>query len=151
LPRRAASPSGEPAHGGDGPADSFDELARCSSAPSSELMALQAHLLDPPSRSGMSAGTARRDRLAVFRSAAHPRAGASIESALTASVQRDPRPLADALFPVMGPAIRKAIAHTLASMMETLNHAVEHSAVARRAVALTALEDRPSLCRNRSF
>jgi hypothetical protein len=33
----------------------------------------------------------------------------SIEIAVTASVRRDPRPLADALFPVMGPAIRKAI------------------------------------------
>ena len=33
----------------------------------------------------------------------------------------------------MGPAIRKAIAHTLASMMETLNRTVEHS-VSWRAV-----------------
>src|SRR5262245_28009478 len=33
-----------------------------------------------------------------------------LEKALTASVRRDPRPLADALFPVMGPAIRKAVA-----------------------------------------
>ena len=57
----------------------------------------------------------------------------SVEEAITASVRRDPRPLADALFPVIGPAIRKAIAHTLAAMMESLNRTVEHS-VSWRAV-----------------
>jgi OOP family OmpA-OmpF porin len=45
----------------------------------------------------------------------------SVEDAITASVRRDPRPLADALFPVIGPAIRKAIAHTLSGMMESFN------------------------------
>ena len=40
--------SGEPAHGGDGPADSFDELRALLVGPEQrELMALQAHLLDP--------------------------------------------------------------------------------------------------------
>jgi len=64
----------------------------------------------------------------------------SIEEAITASVRRDPRPLADALFPVIGPAIRKAIAHTLSSMMETVNRSVEQS-ISWRAVQwrLTAL------------
>ena len=33
-----------------------------------------------------------------------------LEEAITSSVQRNPQPLADALFPVMGPAIRKAVA-----------------------------------------
>ena len=51
----------------------------------------------------------------------------TIEEAITSSVQRDPRPLADALFPVMGPAIRKAIEHLLASMMESFNRSVEQS------------------------
>lgn len=50
-----------------------------------------------------------------------------IESALTASVQRNPGPLADALFPVMGPAIRKAVAAGLASMVDSLNRTLEHS------------------------
>jgi OOP family OmpA-OmpF porin len=57
----------------------------------------------------------------------------SIEEAVTASVRRDPAPLADALFPVMGPAIRKAIGHALASMMESLNRTVEHSLSLRAA------------------
>jgi OOP family OmpA-OmpF porin len=51
----------------------------------------------------------------------------SVEEAINASVRRNPHPLADALFPVMGPAIRKAIAHTLSAMMESLNRTVDQS------------------------
>ena len=50
-----------------------------------------------------------------------------LERAITASVKRNPRPLADALFPVMGPAIRKAVAASLASMVDSLNRTLEHS------------------------
>ncbi|HEY7825539.1 MAG TPA: OmpA family protein, partial [Candidatus Acidoferrales bacterium] len=39
--------------------------------------------------------------------------------------------LADALFPVMGPAIRKSITETLRSMLETFNAALENSLSAR--------------------
>ncbi|HUR32780.1 MAG TPA: OmpA family protein [Vicinamibacterales bacterium] len=51
----------------------------------------------------------------------------SIEKAITASVQRDPHPLADALFPVMGPAIRRAIEHMFGAMMESFSRTVEQS------------------------
>ena len=54
-----------------------------------------------------------------------------VERAITASVRRDPRPLADALFPVIGPAIRKAVSASLASMVESLNRTLEHSLSAR--------------------
>ncbi len=47
-----------------------------------------------------------------------------VEDAITSSVHRNPQPLADALFPVMGPAIRKSIEHLLASMMEAFNRGV---------------------------
>jgi OOP family OmpA-OmpF porin len=50
-----------------------------------------------------------------------------LEDAITSSVRRNPQPLADALFPIMGPAIRKAIAHSLAAMIESLNQTLEHS------------------------
>lgn len=53
--------------------------------------------------------------------------GPSVERAITASVRRNPRPLAEALFPVIGPAIRKAIAHSLSAMIESLNRSLEHS------------------------
>jgi outer membrane protein OmpA-like peptidoglycan-associated protein len=128
--------SGESAAAGGGREDdSFDELRALIVGPEQrELMALQAHVLDPAvqvrdvSRVLPDAIALRSSDPQLTRALAP-----SIESALTASVQRDPRPLADALFPVMGPAIRKAIVHTLASMMETLNRTVEHS-VSWRAV-----------------
>ncbi len=48
-----------------------------------------------------------------------------VTQALTRSVRRDPQPLADALFPVMGPAIRRAISQALAGMLQSLNQALE--------------------------
>lgn len=56
-----------------------------------------------------------------------------LEKAITASVQRNPKPLADALFPVMGPAIRKAVAAGLAGMVESLNRTLE-LALSRRSI-----------------
>jgi outer membrane protein OmpA-like peptidoglycan-associated protein len=50
-----------------------------------------------------------------------------LERALTAAVRRDPKPMADALFPVMGPAIRRAVAAALSGMVESFNRAIEHS------------------------
>lgn len=50
-----------------------------------------------------------------------------VERAITASVRRNPAPLADALFPVMGPAIRKAVAAALSGMIESLNRTLDHS------------------------
>lgn len=93
-----------------------------------ELLALQARLLDPE--------TQLRDVSRVLPDAILRRGGDAelthaltpfIEKGVTASVRRDPAPLAEALFPVMGPAIRKAIGHALAGMLESLNRTVEHS------------------------
>jgi OOP family OmpA-OmpF porin len=74
---------------------------------------------------------------AVARKADDPALGRAlgplVEEAITASVRRDPQPLADALYPAIGPAIRKAIAHALGAMMESMTRAVEHS-VSWRAV-----------------
>jgi outer membrane protein OmpA-like peptidoglycan-associated protein len=56
-----------------------------------------------------------------------------VEKALTDAVRKDPKPLADAIFPIIGPAIRKAVAASLAAMVESFNHTLEHS-VSWRAV-----------------
>jgi outer membrane protein OmpA-like peptidoglycan-associated protein len=56
-----------------------------------------------------------------------------VEKAITASVRRNPKPLADAIFPIIGPAIRKAVAASLAAMVESMNRSLEHS-VSWRAV-----------------
>ena len=47
--------------------------------------------------------------------------------AISASIKKDRKILVDALFPVMGPAIRKAIASTLQGMIQSFNQILEHS------------------------
>jgi OOP family OmpA-OmpF porin len=51
----------------------------------------------------------------------------TIEGAISESVRRNPREIATAIFPVLGPAIRKAIAETFAAMAASINRALEHS------------------------
>jgi len=42
-------------------------------------------------------------------------------------IKKDPQDFADALFPVMGPAIRRSINETLKSFMQSLNHVLEQN------------------------
>lgn len=51
----------------------------------------------------------------------------TVESALRESIHRNPREIATAIFPILGPAIRKAIAETMAGLVRSINRAVEHS------------------------
>ncbi len=51
----------------------------------------------------------------------------TVEEALRESVRKDPGTLADALFPVMGPAIRRSILQTLRSFFDSFNEAMDHS------------------------
>ncbi len=51
----------------------------------------------------------------------------TIETAITESVRRNPQDIATAIFPVLGPAIRKAIAETMAGLINSINRAIEHS------------------------
>ncbi|HSA55533.1 MAG TPA: hypothetical protein VLE53_07500 [Gemmatimonadaceae bacterium] len=51
----------------------------------------------------------------------------TVETALRESIRRNPREIATAIFPVLGPAIRKAIAETMAGLVRSINRAVEHS------------------------
>ena len=51
----------------------------------------------------------------------------TIETALRESIRRDPHEMAAAIFPVLGPAIRKSIAETMASLVRSINNAVEQS------------------------
>jgi OOP family OmpA-OmpF porin len=48
-----------------------------------------------------------------------------VEECLKDSISRDPQTFADALFPVMGPAIRKSISETLKAFTESINQAIE--------------------------
>jgi outer membrane protein OmpA-like peptidoglycan-associated protein len=51
----------------------------------------------------------------------------TVEGAISESVRRNPRDIASAIFPVLGPAIRKAIAETLAGLVASINRTIEHS------------------------
>lgn len=50
-----------------------------------------------------------------------------IEQMLIESIYNNPKKIADVLYPVMGPAIRKSIYQTLADSMAQLNQMLEHS------------------------
>ncbi|MGD8257885.1 MAG: OmpA family protein [Desulfobacterales bacterium] len=49
------------------------------------------------------------------------------EKAIRASIKKDRQVLVDALFPVMGPAIRRAIASTIQGMIQSFNQVLEYS------------------------
>lgn len=118
-------PSGEAKPGSDG----FAELRHLLVGPEhDELRALQARMDDPATHARevsriLPEAVALRGHDPHLSKALSP----AVEQAITTSVRKDPRPLADALFPVMGPAIRKAIAQALATMVESLSQALEHS------------------------
>lgn len=57
--------------------------------------------------------------------------GPVIGEAVKASVRRDPQPLVDAIFPIMGPAIRRAIASAFSELVQSINTTVEHSLTPR--------------------
>lgn len=51
----------------------------------------------------------------------------SIEEGIATSVKKDPATLANAIFPVIGPAIRKTISQIFSQMVQSLNQTLEHS------------------------
>ena len=51
----------------------------------------------------------------------------TIDQAITGSIDRDPKKLAQSLYPIMGPAIRKSITETLQQMLENFNELLEDS------------------------
>lgn len=51
----------------------------------------------------------------------------TVEGAIQTSVKNNPQPMIDAVFPVIGPAIRKAVSDALAKAVQSLNQTLEHS------------------------
>jgi OOP family OmpA-OmpF porin len=51
----------------------------------------------------------------------------TIDTALKSSVDKNPKIIADAIYPALGPAIRKAISATLMGMVQSLNHILNQS------------------------
>lgn len=124
----------EPAAGGDG-----------SSPPDSQLEELRALLVGPQEQrlqkmqerlDGLSFSAAEVGRVlptAISLQDQKPEAPLAqalvpvVEGALFTLVQKDRERIAGALYPVMGPAIRKSIAESLTGLVQSLNQALEHS------------------------
>lgn len=51
----------------------------------------------------------------------------SVEAAIASSVQRNPDAVAQAIYPTLGPVIRKAIADALSAFVETVNLTIDHN------------------------
>lgn len=109
--------------------DGLEELRRLVVGPDRERIRALSEFLEDPGRQVRSVSRVLPEAISLRgRDTALAEAIApSVEKSIGTIVRRNPKPLADALFPVMGPAIRKAIAHALASMVESLNRALEHS------------------------
>ena len=129
MSRTAAARSDDPPPPGEPAAPTFSELRTLLVGPEQrQLRALQTRLEDPAVQARdvsrvLAAAVELRTNDPHLKRALAP----TIEEAISASVRRNPRPLADALFPIIGPAIRKAIATTLSGMLESLNTTLEHS------------------------
>jgi outer membrane protein OmpA-like peptidoglycan-associated protein len=50
-----------------------------------------------------------------------------VEQAIRNSVRKNPKPLVDAIFPVMGPAIRRAISAAITGLIQSFNQTLEYS------------------------
>ena len=60
---------------------------------------------------------------------------APVENVLRESIRRDPKTIADAIFPAMGPAIRRYISAAVRSMVQSLSRTIEIGLSPRRQVA----------------
>ncbi|HKN24205.1 MAG TPA: OmpA family protein [Candidatus Acidoferrum sp.] len=101
-------------------------------APEQEaLERLHERIENPESRtddvSGVVAEAIQRRREQGGSDALSEALAPTIETALRESVRKDPATLADALFPVMGPAIRRSILETLRSFLESFNQILDQS------------------------
>jgi outer membrane protein OmpA-like peptidoglycan-associated protein len=93
----------------------IEEISRRLNDPVKRAEELSEHLPD-----AITLGTSRDHRIAR---ALQP----TIDTALKASAARNPKAIADAIFPVLGPAIRKAISAALTGMIQSLNHILNQS------------------------
>jgi len=110
----------------------LEELRHLIIAPEQEQIAELRHRLDDEQRRTEDISSVVAEAIQLRRQQGDDRALAdalapTVEETLRDSVRKHPHVLADALFPVMGPAIRKSITETLRAMLESFNEALEHS------------------------
>lgn len=136
-PKMAETPPTRPAPEPDEPplepdAQAYLDLRQLILAPEQEaLERLQQRVDDPASRTE-DVGSVVAEAIQLRRKQGGDEAlsvalAPTIETALRESVRKDPGTLADALFPVMGPAIRRSILETLRSFLESFNQVLDQS------------------------
>jgi OOP family OmpA-OmpF porin len=107
----------------------FDQLRELLVGPErARLDELQAALEDPEKRSADIARflpeAVKAARAKALRESLEP----VFEKAFQSSVRKHPKDLADAIYPVIGPAIRHSVAASIREFAESLNQIVERSA-----------------------
>jgi OOP family OmpA-OmpF porin len=101
------------------------------SAEKKEIIALRERLENPGLRardtSSVIAEALRIRREQGGNQALSDALAPSVEEILRDSIHRNPKVLADVLFPVMGPAIRKSVLESISAMIQSFNQSLEHS------------------------
>jgi OOP family OmpA-OmpF porin len=110
----------------------YDELRHLILAPEQEALERLHQRVDDPESRTADVGSVVAEAIQLRRRQGGDEALSAaltptIETALRESVRNDPGTLADALFPVMGPAIRRSILETLRSFLESFNQVLDQS------------------------
>jgi outer membrane protein OmpA-like peptidoglycan-associated protein len=129
-PSRPAPEPGEPPLEPD--AQAYLELRQLILAPEQEALERLHQRVDDPALRTEDVGSVVAEAIQLRRKQGGDEAlsvalAPTIETALRESVRKDPGTLADALFPVMGPAIRRSILETLRSFLESFNQVLDQS------------------------
>src|SRR6202046_5457904 len=138
MPEQAQrrAPQGQPQENPPDNNHAYEELRHLIVAPEQAEIADIQERLEDLARRTKDVSTVVAEAITMRRDQGGDRALAgalapTIQQPLRESVRRDPHVLADALFPVMGPAIRKSITETLRSMLQSFNEALDNSFSAR--------------------
>jgi OOP family OmpA-OmpF porin len=109
--------------------DRFDELSELLFGPERQrLRRLEQRLEEAGRAESVADVVAEAIRLRAKRDKGLRKAlQSTVEEALSLSVRKNPRMLAEALFPIFGRAVRRAIASELQGMMQNLNLVLEQS------------------------
>jgi outer membrane protein OmpA-like peptidoglycan-associated protein len=136
-PQMAETPPTRPAPKPDQPplepdAQAYLELRQLILAPEQEALERLHQRVDDPASRTEDVGSVVVEAIQLRRRQGGDEAlsvalAPTIETALRESVRKDPGTLADALFPVMGPAIRRSILETLRSFLESFNQVLDQS------------------------
>ncbi len=96
--------------------------------PDRERVSRVEHRLDSPTLRARELSEALPEAIAIRAAKDQQLAralGPTIEASLKRTVAKNPQPLVDAIFPIIGPAIRKAIGESLQRMLQELSGALE--------------------------